>query len=163
MNVAAALDGIGGLLGVERFECQAGYGQLLAWLRSFGTSPRSGSKAPAPTGPTWPGSGPAGVEVVEVDRPDRQARRVGKSDPVDAVEAARAAQSGRAWGAKRRDGTVEAIRALVVARRRLGTKITVLNQIRHLVFSAPDDLRERLSGVSSSSWCRCGAATRPGP
>src|ERR1019366_6957572 len=40
------------------------------------------------------------------------------SAPRDAVSAARAAQSGRARGApKGRDGTVEAIRALMVARR----------------------------------------------
>ena len=61
----------------------------------------------------------SGVEVVEVDRPNRQVRRrSGKSDPLDAIEAARAALSGRAQGAgKAKDGNVEAIRALVVARR----------------------------------------------
>ena len=61
----------------------------------------------------------AGIRVVEVDRSDRQdRRRQGKSDPLDAVSAARAAQSGRARGApKGRDGAVEAIRALMVARR----------------------------------------------
>src|SRR6266851_2969672 len=61
----------------------------------------------------------AGVRVVEVDRSDRQdRRRAGKSDPLDAVSAARAAQSGRARGApKGRDGTVEAVRTLMVAKR----------------------------------------------
>jgi transposase len=56
---------------------------------------------------------------VEVDRPDRQDRaRQGKSDPLDAVSAARAALSGRASGTPRgRDGAVEAIRALMVAKR----------------------------------------------
>jgi transposase len=89
--------------------------------------------------------------VVEVDRPNRRARRRhGKSDPVDAVEAARAAQSGRAGGAaKTRDGNVEAIRALVVAKRSArSTKIKSLNQIRHLGFTAPEELRERLKGCS---------------
>ena len=55
-----------------------------------------------------------------VDPSDRQDRRgQGKSDPLDAVSAARAApQSGRARGApKGRDGAVEAIRALMVAKR----------------------------------------------
>ncbi len=61
----------------------------------------------------------AGVEVVEVDRPNRQERRrKGKSDTVDAIEAARAAQGQRQLGAaKTRDGNVEAIRALMVAKR----------------------------------------------
>jgi transposase len=62
---------------------------------------------------------PPGIRVVEVDRSGRQDRhRQGKSDPLDAVSAARAAQSGRAAGVpKGRDGTVEAIRALMVAKR----------------------------------------------
>jgi transposase len=93
----------------------------------------------------------AGVEVVEVDRPNRQARRrSSKSDPLDAIEAARAALAGRACGAaKTRDGNVEAIRALVVAKRSArSVKIKTLNQIRHLSYTAPDQLRERLKDVS---------------
>ena len=62
---------------------------------------------------------PPGICVVEVDRSGRQdRRRQGKSDPLDAVSARRAAQSGRAASApKGRDGTVETIRALMVAKR----------------------------------------------
>jgi hypothetical protein len=91
-----------------------------------------------------------GLAVVEVDRPNRQERaRRGKSDPLDAVEAARAAQSGRALGAaKTRDGNVEAIRALVVARRSAReARVKTLNQIRHLVVTGPDELRERFRDV----------------
>ena len=60
-----------------------------------------------------------GLMVIEVDRPNRQERRRnGKSDELDAIEAARAVLSGRAAGiAKSADGDVEAIRALLVARR----------------------------------------------
>jgi transposase len=82
----------------------------------------------------------AGVHVVEVDRQNRQARRQsGKSDPLDAVEAARAAQSGRAHGvAKSRDGTVEAIRVLVVAKRSArGARIKALGQMRQLTLQRP--------------------------
>jgi hypothetical protein len=107
----------------------------------------------------------AGVEIVEVDRPSRQARRrAGKSDPLDAIEAARAALSGRARGAaKSRDGNVEAIRALVVAKRSArSTKIQALNQIRHLSFTAPDELRQRLAGVSRQQLAAKAAALRPG-
>ncbi len=58
------------------------------------------------------------ITVVEVDRPDRRERRTrGKSDPVDAYAAASAVLSQRAQGTpKTRDGIVEAIRALHLAR-----------------------------------------------
>lgn len=73
MHVAAALDGIGGQLGVKSFPTTpAGYRRLLAWLASFGTVARVGVEG---TGSY--GAGLArylaaeGVEVVEVDRPNR--------------------------------------------------------------------------------------------
>jgi transposase len=166
VHVAAALDDIGGLLGVESFEASAaGNDKLLGWLGSFGSITRVGVEG---TGSYGAGLArhlrAAGVEVVEVDRPNRQARRrTGKSDPADAVEAARAALSGRAQGAgKTRDGNVEAIRALVVAKRSTrSTKIKTLNQIRHLGFTASDDLRERFRGVSRFHLGATAAALRP--
>ncbi len=114
VHVAAALDHIGGLLGVESFPADGpGYRQLLSWLQSFGTVVLVGVE----------GTGSYGVgltrhlhdkdvRVVEVDRPNRQERRrAGKSDPLDAIEAARAAMSGRAKSTpKTRNGSVEAIR-----------------------------------------------------
>jgi len=102
--------------------------------------------------------------VIEVDRPNRQARRrAGKSDTLDAVEAARAALSGRASGiAKTADGNAEAIRALLIAKRSArDTRIRCLNQIRHLGFTAPDDLRERLRSVSRRRLAHTAAAFRP--
>src|SRR5215472_6000227 len=120
-HVAAALDGIGGLLGVSEFPATpAGYARLLGWLEGFGTVCLVGIEG---TGSYGAGLArhvtAAGIRVVEVDRSDRQdRRRKGKSDPLDAVSAARAALSGRAAGAPRgRDGEVEAIRALMVAKR----------------------------------------------
>src|SRR5271165_879289 len=118
VHVAAALDEIGGLLGTESFPADPdGYAELLSWLNSFGDVGKVGVEG---TGSYGAGIArflaKAGVHVVEVDRQNRQARRqAGKSDPLDALEAARAAQSGRAQGrAKTRDGSVEAIRVLVV-------------------------------------------------
>ena len=107
-----------------------------------------------------------GVTVVEVDRPNRQARRRhGKSDTVDAVEAARAALSGRAQGlAKTADGNVEAIRALLVAHRSgRDVRIKCLNQIRHLGFCAPDELRERFRTITADTLARhaAGVASQP--
>jgi len=83
-HVAAALDGIGGLLGVREFPATlAGYGQLLGWLTGFGTVGLAGIEG---TGSYGAGLArhiaAAGIGVVEVDRPDRQdRRRKGKSDP----------------------------------------------------------------------------------
>ena len=66
---------------------------------------------------------------------------------LDAVSAARAAQSGRARGApKGRDGAVEAIRALMVARRSAaGERTRTINQARALILTGPDDLRARFA------------------
>ncbi len=142
VHVAAALDHIGGLLGVAEFDTtRAGYEALLVWLLSFGVVERVGVE-----GTSSYGTGLSRflmdheIEVIEVDRPNRQERsRRGKSDPIDAVEAARAALSGRATGlAKSKDGPVEAIRALLVARRSARNhRISSLVQMRHLVFTAP--------------------------
>ena len=168
VHVAAALDEIGGLLGVKSFDASgAGNVELLGWLQSFGQVARVGVEG---TGSYGAGLArllrTGGVEVIEVDRPNRQVRRRhGKSDPVDAVEAARAAQSGRACGAaKTRDGNVEAIRALMVAKRSArSTKIKTLNQIRHLGFTAPDELRQRFQGCSRQHLAAEAAALRPRP
>ena len=165
-HVAAALDPVGGLLGVEEFATTtAGYEGLLVWLSAFGPVLRVGVEG---TGSY--GAGLArflldhGVEVVEVDRPNRQERaRKGKSDPVDAIEAARAAQSGRASGrAKTRDGAVEAMRALLVVKRSARNQRTAsLVQMRHLVFTAPDDIRARFFGLTGVQLVAQAAALRP--
>jgi transposase len=50
VHVAAALDPIGGLLGVESFDTTgAGFEALLAWLTGFGEVNRVGWREPAPT------------------------------------------------------------------------------------------------------------------
>ena len=166
MHVAAALDPIGGLLGVEEFPVTpAGYARLLGWLGGFGTVGLVGIEG---TGSYGAGLArhvtAAGIRVVEVDRSDRQdRRRPGKSDPLDAVSAARAAQSGRARGApKGRDGAVEAIRALMVAKRSARTERTqTINQARSLIVTGPDDLRARFAGHSADDLVAELAALRP--
>jgi transposase len=153
VHVAAALDERGALLGVEMFATTpAGYRQLLGWLSSHGEVVLVGVEGT--------GSYGAGltrflhthhVMVVEVDRPNRQRRRRrGKSDPQDAISAARAAQSGDSCGAaKTRDGNVEAMRVLRVARssaRKARTQ--ALNQMRALIATAPDDIRSDLRDLN---------------
>src|SRR5690242_4529164 len=168
VHVAAALDPIGGLLGVAEFPTTpAGYAQLLEWLGGFGTVCLVGIEG---TGSYGAGLArhiaAAGVRVVEVDRSDRQdRRRAGKSDPLDAVSAARAAQSGRAAGApKGRDGAVEAIRALMVAKRsaRAGRTQTI-NQARALIVTGPDELRARFARHAPAQLVAGLAALRPRP
>ena len=163
VNVAAALDGIGGLLGVEQFKTTpAGNRQLLGWLAGFGTVVRVGVEGTGSYGASLARYlRRAGVEVVEVDRPNRQERRrKGKTDTVDAIQAAHAAQGDRLLGqAKHRDGTVEAIRALMVAKRSArSTKVKALNQIRHLGFTAPEEIRRSLQGVAREHIAKQAAA-----
>ena len=147
-HVAAAIDHNGELLGVESFTADsAGYENLLGWLVGLGEVIRIGVEG---TG-SW-GVGlarflaHADVEVVEVDRPNRQVRhKQGKSDATDAVAAARAALSGEASATpKARNGPVEQMRVLLVARRSARQqRIQTLNQLRHLVFTAPEEIRVR--------------------
>src|SRR6266496_3657823 len=168
VHVAAALDPIGGLLGVREFTATpAGYARLLGWLAGFGTVCLVGIEG---TGSYGAGLAryvtAAGIRVVEVDRSDRQdRRRQGKSDPLDAVSAARAAQSGRASGApKGRDGAVEAIRALMVAKRSARAERTqAINQARALIVTGPDELRARFAGRSTAALAVAIAALRPRP
>ncbi|HXP20007.1 MAG TPA: IS110 family transposase [Streptosporangiaceae bacterium] len=167
-HVAAALDGIGGLLGVSEFPATpAGYGQLTGWLQGFGTVGLVGIEG---TGSYGAGlarhAAAAGIRVAGVDRADRQERRrQGKSDPFDAVSAARAAQSGRAAGLpKGRDGAVEAIRALMVAKRSARHERTqAINQARALLLTGPDDLRARFAGHTAAALAEAIAALRPRP
>jgi transposase len=168
VHVAAALDPIGGLLGVQEFPATAaGYADLLEWLGEFGSVTLVGIEG---TGSYGAGlaryMAGAGVRVVEVDRADRQDRhRQGKSDPLDAVSAARAAQSGRASGApKGRDGAVEAIRALMVAKRSARHERTqAINQARALILTGPDELRARFAGHGTAALAAAIAALRPRP
>ncbi len=167
-HVAAALDPVGGLLGVQEFPVTpAGYARLLGWLGGFGTVCLVGIEG---TGSYGAGLArhvtAAGVRVVEVDRSDRQdRRRQGKSDPLDAVSAARAAQSGRARGApKGRDGQVEAIRALMVAKRSAaGERTRTINQARALIVTGPDDLRARFTRHAPAALITALASLRPRP
>jgi transposase len=165
-HVAAALDQVGGLLGVEAFPVTAaGDKALLSWLRRFGTITVVGVEG---TGSYGAGLSrhlaAAGVRVVEVNRSDRQARRLsGKSDPLDAISAARAAQSGRAHAQSRgRDGSVEAIRVLMVAKRSARSqRIATINQARSLIFTGPDDLRARFAGHTTAALVAQLAVLRP--
>jgi transposase len=165
-HVAAALDPLGRLIGTESFAADAGgYKALFAWLEGFGQVTKVGIEG---TGSYGVGLTRflrrRGIEVVEVNRPNRQARRNhGKSDPLDAIEAARAALSGRASGAgKTKSGPVEAIRVLVVAKRSARqARVKALVQMRHLGFTAPEQLHCRLKGLTVTELIKEGTKLRP--
>ena len=166
VNVAAVVDMNGGVLGVESFPTTAdGHRCLSSWMTAFGTIERVGIEG---TGAYGAGVArhfvAAGVVVIEVDRPDRQKRRrLGKSDQLDAVEAARGALSGRCQGrAKSGDAHAEALRALLVAKRSArSTRIRTIVQLRHLMFTAPDELRGRLGGLTATQLVNGAAKLRP--
>jgi transposase len=166
VHVAAALDPLGGVLGSESFDTTpAGYQELLSWLESFGSVTKVGVEG---TGSYGAGLARflrrAQVEVIEVDRPNRaERRRSGKSDPLDAVEAARAALGRRAKSiAKSKDGAIEAIRVLVVAKRSARqARVKAVVQMRHLVVTAPDELRGRLTGSTVAALVAEAARLRP--
>ncbi len=151
VHVAAALDDVGRLLGVESFPTTtAGYRHLVRWLRSHGDVVAVGVEG---TG-AW-GAGLSrhlrsnGVEVREVMRPNRQhRRRYGKSDHADAIGAAKAVLAGEATGTpKAGTGDVESIRLLRVARRSANKARTqAANQIHAVLDTAPAELRQRFTG-----------------
>ena len=158
-HVVAAIDHNGGLLGIESFTADlvtTGPGKEMG--PSFGPVTRIGVEGTGSYGVGLSRSLTAtGIEVVEVDRPNRQLRRrKGKSDPTDAVAAARAALSGSATGApKHRNGPVEQMRVLLVARRSARQqRIQTLNQLRHLVLCAKD--RDKTSLVTEAARMRPG-------
>jgi transposase len=167
VHVAAALNEIGGLLGTKSFATTpAGYRALLAWLASFGEVVKVGVE-----GTSSYGTGltryllEQGVTVVEVDRPNRRdRRRKGKSDTLDAINAARATLSGEASAApKSKTGNVESIRVLRVTRAGANKARTqAVNQLRALVATAPEELRDRLRGLTIYRLVLATAALRPG-
>ncbi len=165
-HVVAAVDHNGGVLGIESFPTsEAGYENLAGWLASFGPVTRIGVEG---TGSYGVGLSrfltATGIEVVEVDRPNRQLRRrKGKSDPTDALAAARAALSGSATGApKHRNGPVEQMRVLLVARRSARQqRIQTLNQLRHLVLTAPEPIRVRFKDRYKAGLVSEAAKMRP--
>jgi transposase len=145
----------------------AGYRALLAWLRALGQLvERVGVEGTGAYGAALSRYlRGRGVVIVEVDRPDRKTRRAkGKSDPIDAYAAARAALSGAAGGTpKTRDGQVEAIRALRLARgSAVKARTQAINQLKSLLVTGPADLREQLRPLAPAALIVTCARLRPG-
>ncbi len=166
-HVAALIDGLGRLLETGSFAANArGYRELLAWARQRGSVGRAGVEG---TGSFGAGLTrfltDAGVVVVEVTRPNRRSRRhLGKTDAIDAEAAARMVLSGEATATpKRRDGIVEAIRVLQIARRSaIKARTQAGQQIRSMVVTAPPELHASLADLTLKRQIERCARFRPG-
>lgn len=164
---AAVIDSVGRHVTDQEFPATTGgYRDLLEWLRSHGTLTAVGVEGTGVYGAELTRVlTAAGVTVIDVDRPDRKTRRLkGKSDPIDAYAAATAVLAGRATGIpKNRNGVVEAIRVLRIARRSaVKIRTQTMNQIRSLLVSAPAPLREQVASLNRSDLIQTLARIRPG-
>lgn len=153
---AAVVDLTGRVLGDQEFpNTHRGYQDLLDWLATFGRLVKAGIEGTGSYGAGLARHLTARkITVIEVDRPDRKTRRKkGKSDPIDAINAARAVLSGQATGTpKTRTGPVEAVRAIRTARNgAVASRTKAINQLHGLIASAPDTLREHLTGLRGNA------------
>ncbi|MEE8058997.1 MAG: IS110 family transposase [Pseudomonadales bacterium] len=165
VHVGAIISQSGKLLGTHSISTNTpGYLDLLSWASSFGELKQAGVEG---TG-TY-GAGLCrllienGITVYEVNRPDRAKRRLqGKSDPTDAESAARSVLSGVATAIpKDQSGACEAMRIASVARRSaVKARTQAINQLRSLLVSAPQDIREKLWRVKAAECASACIKTR---
>ncbi len=169
-HVAVAVDHLGRRLGESSVPTTTkGYERLLCWAEGFGPVRCAGVE-----GTSSYGAGLArhlktqGVEVLEVERPKRRQRsprrNVKKSDSSDAERAARAVLAGETSGVpKSGDGCVEMIRALRAARRSaIKARTQAANQLQGLRVTAPEELLNRLRGLSTKELVAAAARFRLG-
>jgi transposase len=156
-HVAVAVDHLGRRLGESSVPTTVkGYERLIRWAEGFGPLRCAGVE-----GTSSYGAGltrhlrSRGIEVLEVERPKHQRRssrsNLQKSDPSDAERAARAVLAGEASGVpKSSDGRVEMIRTLRAARRSaMKARTQAANQLQGLRVTAPEELLNRLRGLST--------------
>jgi transposase len=128
-----------------------GYGQALR----FAQQQAAGARTWAVEGAGHYGAGLArylserGETVLEVGRSPRGERRLrGKDDKLDAVRAARAALASEPLPLPRSGERREALRLLLLARRgAVDVRREALVQLRSVIVTAPDRLREELRGL----------------
>ena len=165
IHVGAVIDSSGRLLGTRSISVSStGYLELTHWASSFGSLRRAGVEGTGTYGAALCDALIGqGITVLEVNRTDRAKRRLqGKSDPTDAENAARAVLSGIATAIpKRHSGACEAMRIASVARRSaVKAKTQAINQIRALLVSAPQEVREKLWRVKAQDCINACLKTR---
>jgi len=169
-HVAVAIDHLGRRLGESSVPTTVkGHERLLRWAERFGPVRCVGVEGTSSYGAGLARHlGAKGIEVLEVERPGRRRRgsrrNLKKSDPSDAEAAARAVLAGESSGVpKSADGTVEMIRALRAARRSaMKARTQAANQLQGLRVTAPEQLRQRLRGLSTKELISVAARFRLG-
>ncbi|WP_234351457.1 IS110 family transposase [Streptomyces sp. XY413] len=147
IHVAVITDRGGHVADAEFPTTAAGYTAAIAFLNAHGTVTAVGVEGTSSYGLGFTRSARR-VGLTVVNRPDKaERRRIGKSDPIDAYAAARAALSGRA-SVIPKDDTVSGIRALHnAARSAVKARTATLNQITHILITAPDDIRVKYTAL----------------
>lgn len=148
-HVAAIVDGLGRMQGTFTFAAtDVGAAELLTWAAGHGSPLTAGVEGTGSYGYQLTRAlQAAGITVLEVNRPDRaNRRRKGKSDPVDAEAAARAVLAGQATAVpKNRQGPVESLRALTIARNSAVKATTAAShQIKTILVGADESLRDAM-------------------
>jgi transposase len=107
----------------------------------------------------------AGERVIELDRPERAKRRGGeKSDPLDAVRAAREALARTHLAEPRARGERAALSVLLAARRSaVECSTDAQRQLHALVVAAPEPLRSRFRGKTTTQMLKVAAGARVDP
>ena len=160
IHVGVVIDAAGRVLGTLSVGTHNdGYKQLLCWAQTFGPLRRAGVEGTGSYGAALTHVlQTSGVQVIEINRPDRSRRRGrGKSDATDAQCAARAVLAGDAKNIpKAHNGAAEALRTLSLVRRSaVKAKTQTINQIRALLVSAPQTIRD---AVYKADAAKCVAA-----
>ena len=160
VHVGVVIDASGRVLGhLSVCTNTDGYKQLLCWAQTFGVLRRAGVEGTGSYGAALTHLLQAeGISVIEINRPDRSRRRGrGKSDATDAESAARSVLAGDAKSTpKTHNGLAEGLRTLNLVRRSaVKAKTQTINQIRGLLVSAPQGLRD---AVYKADAAKCVAA-----
>jgi transposase len=160
----AAISMTGALIGDREFPTTlTGYAAAIRFLTSLGQVQRIGVEGTASYGAGLTRAlTAAGIDVAEVSRAVKSTRRLkGKSDPLDAYSAARTALAGDGLATPKDDATA-GLRALHIARRSaVKHRTAVINQLKAMLVSAPDAVREKYRGLTTLKLIEAIARCRP--
>jgi transposase len=159
-----------GVIAKQRFSADAvGYDDAISWAEEFTVE---GERAWAIEGTASYGRGltaalaRASEWVIEFDRPREKASKDGaKTDELDAIRAAREALGrDRLHQPRTHDGHREALRVHTVTRAGVvRARTAAINELKALVLTAPDDLRQELRHLTTKELVKRCAAFRDTP
>lgn len=160
----AAISMTGAAIGDREFPAtRGGYAAAIRFLTALGHVERIGVEGTASYGAGFTRAlTAAGIDVVEVTRAVKSTRRLkGKSDPLDAYSAARTALAGDGLAIPKDDATA-GLRSLHIARRSaVKHRTAVINQLKAMLVSAPDTVREKYRGLTTLKLVEAIARCRP--